>query len=69
MGGQDDNVATRLQGLKDQDMIMMCYSLNDINSVKCLTTKWVSEVDQAGLKVPIVLVGCKSDLQEDSVYN
>ena len=68
MGGQDDNAATRVQGLKDQDMIMMCYSLNDINSVSCLTTKWVREVDQAGLKVPIVLVGCKSDAQIDTVY-
>ena len=69
MGGQDDNAPVRIQGLKDQDMIMMCYSLNDINSVSCLTTKWVKEVDKAGLKVPIVLVGCKSDVQNVSVYD
>jgi len=45
------------------DAFIVCYSIIDPNSLKCVSTKWVPEIQEHCPEVPIILVGTKLDLR------
>jgi len=45
------------------DAFIVCYSIIDPNSLKCVSEKWVPEIQAHCPGVPIILVGTKSDLR------
>jgi len=45
------------------DAFIVCYSIIDPNSLKCVSQKWVPEIQAHCPGVPIILVGTKSDLR------
>jgi len=45
------------------DAFIVCYSIIDPNSLKCVSTKWVPEIQEHCPGVPIILVGTKLDLR------
>lgn len=46
------------------DVIAICFSLVDKDSLTNACTKWYREVRQLGPKCPVILVGTKLDLKE-----
>jgi len=46
--------------------ILLCFAIDSPDSLDSVTTKWVPEVLRYCAGVPLVLVGCKSDLRETS---
>ena len=61
-GGQPDARDTRKQALIDNDIVVLCFSVVDVNTVNNMAVQWLQELEEAELKVPVLLVGCKIDL-------
>lgn len=61
--GQEEYDNLRIVYLKNKkpDVIVLCYSIDDINSYKNVRNKWIPELKN---RAPIVLVGTKSDLRK-----
>ncbi|KAL3831904.1 hypothetical protein ACJMK2_023598 [Sinanodonta woodiana] len=51
---------------KDTDLVIICFSINDPESFENVTSKWYLEVREHCPNQPVILVGCKSDLRDDS---
>ena len=49
----------------DTDVILMCFSIDQPDSLENIPEKWVPEVKHFCPNVPIVLVGNKKDLRND----
>ena len=47
------------------DVILMCFSIDNPDSLKNVTEKWTPEVRHFCPNVPIILVGSKKDLRND----
>ncbi|XP_042907359.1 rho-related BTB domain-containing protein 2, partial [Parasteatoda tepidariorum] len=45
------------------DIVLLCFSISSPQSFKHCKTKWFPEIRQYCPQVPIVVVGCKSDLR------
>ena len=50
------------------DVFVLCFSIADRDSLASISQKWVPEVRNFSRKVPLVLVGTKSDLRMDAKY-
>ncbi|KAA6362912.1 MAG: hypothetical protein EZS28_041561, partial [Streblomastix strix] len=48
------------------DVFIICFAVNDMKSYDNAYQKWHSEIDVKVSKIPIILVGTKSDLRNDS---
>ena len=46
-GGQADAKATREQALQDNDIVVLCYSVADVNSVTNMARAWLPELASA----------------------
>jgi len=44
LGGQDDAKATRAQSLKEKDVIILCVSTSDVNTITTINDKWIKEL-------------------------
>ncbi|KAJ8312114.1 LOW QUALITY PROTEIN: hypothetical protein KUTeg_009487 [Tegillarca granosa] len=64
--GQDDFDRLRPLSYPDTDVILMCFSIDSPDSLDNVHTKWTPEVKHFCPKVPIVLVGNKIDLRNDT---
>ena len=66
---QSDYDSLRPLSYKSTDVFLVCYSIDDVESLNNIETKWVPEIRPfAGQAVPIVLVGLKCDVRDkDSV--
>ncbi|XP_065142552.1 transforming protein RhoA-like [Paramisgurnus dabryanus] len=49
----------------DTDVILMCFSIDNPDSLENIPEKWTPEVKQFCPNVPIILVGTKKDLRND----
>ena len=49
----------------DADLIMVCFSVSDPESMDNVVSKWVPEVREHCPKQPIMLVGCKTDMRNE----
>ncbi|KAI8814334.1 P-loop containing nucleoside triphosphate hydrolase protein [Cladochytrium replicatum] len=48
---------------------VVCYSFDNPQSLHNIIEKWIPEVKYCGPNLPIVVVGCKSDLQAQAIIN
>ena len=63
--GQQDYDRLRHLSYPDTDVIVMCFSIDSPDSLENIAEKWSPEVKNFCPKVPIVLVGNKTDLRSD----
>lgn len=63
--GQEDYDRLRPLSYPDSNVILICFSIDSPDSLDNVLEKWVSEVLHFCQGVPIILVGCKSDLRDD----
>lgn len=64
--GQEDYDRLRPLSYPDTDVILMCFSVDSPDSLQNIPEKWVPEVKHFCPSVPIVLVGNKKDLRNQS---
>jgi small GTP-binding protein len=62
--GHDDFQRVRPISYNKADVIIICFSLVDKDSLTNACTKWYKEVRLFGPKCPIILVGTKLDLRD-----
>ncbi|XP_036607998.1 transforming protein RhoA-like isoform X1 [Trichosurus vulpecula] len=63
--GQEDYDRLRPQYYPDTDAILMCFSIDNRDSLANIQERWNPEVKHFCPNVPIILVGNKKDLQND----
>ena len=63
--GQEDYDRLRPLSYPDTDVIIMCFSIDNHDSLENIPEKWTPEVKHFCPNVPIILVGNKKDLRND----
>nr|ADR74191.2 RhoA [Dugesia japonica] len=63
--GQEDYDRLRPLSYPDTDVILMCFSIDSIDSLENIPEKWTPEVKHFCQNVPIILVGNKKDLRNE----
>eukprot|EP00123_Amoebidium_parasiticum_P016351 comp23401_c4_seq1/m.38821 comp23401_c4_seq1/g.38821 ORF comp23401_c4_seq1/g.38821 comp23401_c4_seq1/m.38821 type:complete len:194 (-) comp23401_c4_seq1:218-799(-) len=63
--GQEDYDRLRPLSYPDTDVILMCFSVDNPDSLDNIPDKWTPEVRHFCPNVPIILVGLKKDLRND----
>lgn len=64
--GQEDYDRLRPLSYPDTDVIVMCFAINNPDSFENIIEKWLPEVNHFCPNVPVILVGNKKDLRNDS---
>ena len=64
--GKGDFERLRPLSYPDTDVILMCFSIDSPASLENIREKWMPEVKRFCPNVPIILVGNKKDLRNDS---
>jgi Ras family protein A len=64
--GYEDNDRYRLRSYPDTDVVVIVFSFDNPDSLETVEWKWLPELDQYCPGCPLVLVGCKADLQDDA---
>jgi len=64
--GQEDYDRLRPLSYPDSHVILVCFSVDNPDSLENVQEKWISEVLHFCQGLPILLVGCKKDLREDA---
>jgi len=60
----DYNRDSRIAQYAQADIIVLCYSVADVNSLRQIDRKWIPELKSEAAGKPFVLIGCKVDLCE-----
>lgn len=63
--GQEDYDRLRPLSYPDTDVILMCFGIDQPDSLENIPEKWTPEVKHFCPNVPIILVGNKKDLRND----
>lgn len=63
--GQEDYDRLRPLSYPDTHVVLICFSIDQPDSLENIPEKWVPEVRHFCPGVPFVLVGCKKDLRND----
>ena len=61
--GQEDYDRLRPLSYPSTDVIIICFSLENVENIDNVVEKWTPEVRQFCPKIPIILVGTKKDLR------
>ncbi|KAH1077989.1 hypothetical protein GLYMA_19G155700v4 [Glycine max] len=56
----------RNEELKAADVVVLTYACNDTASFSRLSSYWFPELQKLEVKVPVIVVGCKLDLRDES---
>ncbi|KAK9466350.1 small GTPase superfamily [Lipomyces arxii] len=64
--GQEDYDRLRPLSYPDANVILICFSIDSPDSLDNVQEKWISEVMRFCQNLPIILVGCKKDLRNDT---
>lgn len=67
--GQEDYDRLRPLSYPDSHVILICFAVDSPDSLDNVQEKWISEVLHFCQGLPIILVGCKSDLRNDPKTN
>ncbi|KAK1800334.1 hypothetical protein P4O66_005482 [Electrophorus voltai] len=63
--GQDDYDRLRPLSYQDANLVLICYDVTNPTSFDNVLIKWYPEVRHFCRDVPIILIGCKTDLRKD----
>jgi len=63
--GQEEYDRLRPLSYPDTHVILICFSVDNPDSLDNVQEKWISEVKHFCGALPIILVGCKKDLRND----
>ncbi|NXH18644.1 RHOF protein, partial [Bucco capensis] len=63
--GQEDYDRLRPLSYSDASVVLICFDVTSPNSYDNILTKWYPEVNHFCKGVPVLLVGCKTDLRRD----
>ncbi|NXS59050.1 RHOF protein, partial [Brachypteracias leptosomus] len=63
--GQEDYDRLRPLSYSDANVVLICFDVTHRNSYDNILTKWYPEVNHFCKGVPVLLVGCKTDLRQD----
>ncbi|KAB5543703.1 hypothetical protein PHYPO_G00082590 [Pangasianodon hypophthalmus] len=63
--GQDDYDRLRPLSYQDANLILVCYDVTNPTSYDNVLIKWYPEVNHFCRDVPVILIGCKTDLRKD----
>lgn len=63
--GQEDFDRLRPILYPETDVILMCFSIANPDSLENITEKWIPEINEYLPDVPVILVGNKKDLRND----
>ncbi|KAI8983885.1 GTP-binding protein rho1 [Pilobolus umbonatus] len=63
--GQEDYDRLRPLSYPDSHVIVICYAIDSPDSLDNVQEKWISEVLHFCQGLPVILVGCKTDLRND----
>ncbi|KAF1652413.1 Rho-related GTP-binding protein RhoF, partial [Eudyptes chrysocome] len=63
--GQEDYDRLRPLSYSDANIVLICFDVTNPNSYNNILTKWYPEVTHFCKGVPVLLVGCKTDLRRD----
>jgi len=66
--GQEDYDRLRPLSYPDTDIFLVCFSLENPNSLENCHSKWAEELKHYNPDTPIVLVGTKLDLKKDEEH-
>ncbi|NXV03171.1 RHOF protein, partial [Cettia cetti] len=63
--GQEDYDRLRPLSYQNTNVVLICYDVMNPTSYDNVTAKWYPEVNHFCRGVPLVLIGCKTDLRKD----
>ncbi|XP_018610560.1 rho-related GTP-binding protein RhoF [Scleropages formosus] len=63
--GQDDYDRLRPLSYQNANLVLVCYDVTNPTSFENVLIKWYPEVNHFCKGVPIILIGCKTDLRKD----
>ncbi|KAL4609614.1 Rho-related GTP-binding protein RhoF-like [Arapaima gigas] len=63
--GQDDYDRLRPLSYQNASLVLVCYDVTNPTSFENVLIKWYPEVNHFCKGVPIILIGCKTDLRKD----
>ncbi|KAK4337302.1 hypothetical protein RND71_043588 [Anisodus tanguticus] len=65
IAGQEDYDRLRPLSYPDTDVVLLCFSIDNVDSFNNLHEKWIPEIKRFCPNAPIILVGNKIDLRDD----
>ncbi|PVF94901.1 GTP-binding protein rhoA [Serendipita vermifera] len=63
--GQEEYDRLRPLSYPDTHVVLICFSLEYVESFENIASKWVPEITHFCPGIPYILVGCKADLRHD----
>ncbi|NXW60521.1 RHOF protein, partial [Eurystomus gularis] len=63
--GQEDYDRLRPLSYQNTNVVLICYDVTNPTSYNNVAAKWHPEVNHFCRGVPVVLIGCKTDLRKD----
>ncbi|KAH7693155.1 rho-related GTP-binding protein RhoC-like protein, partial [Aphelenchoides avenae] len=63
--GEEDFSSLRPLSYPDADVFIVCYSVDQPDSLKHITEKWVPEIKHFCPQTPILVVGNKKDIRDE----
>ncbi|XP_056265452.1 rho-related GTP-binding protein RhoH [Pseudoliparis swirei] len=66
--GSDNFRQIRPRSYQQADVVLVCYSVANPNSLASVHNKWIAEVREYLPKVPVLIVATKTDLREAGAY-
>ncbi|KAK5617633.1 hypothetical protein CRENBAI_002549 [Crenichthys baileyi] len=66
--GNDNFKQIRPRSYQQADVVLMCYSVANPNSLASIQRKWIAEVRENLPRVPVLLVATQTDLREVGVH-
>uniref|UniRef100_M4B0H2 Rho-related GTP-binding protein RhoH n=2 Tax=Xiphophorus TaxID=8082 RepID=M4B0H2_XIPMA len=66
--GNDNFKQIRPRSYQQADVVLMCYSVANPNSLASIQRKWIAEVRENLPRVPVLVVATQTDLREVGVH-
>ena len=63
--GQEEFDRIRPQSYPDTDCFLVCFSIEDQNSFRSVTQRWIPQIRHHCPTTPFLIVGLKTDLRDD----